>query len=163
MTVSIRLVVLGLVAAVLFGIAWAQPDLLACCGLNFAEISQYQEQEVREQQRRESMDRHHQVILRRIEAKNEVVRELTTGQLSLMQAARRFKDLDETPATCQDDYRRSYPGRSDGEKACRQVLRWVESHLETLTPSQADALRRRLDAEWHEGLRLGGGIVVLPD
>jgi hypothetical protein len=40
------------------------------------------------------------------------------------------------------------PGRSEGEKACRQVLAWVESHLQGMMPeSRLELLRCRLEGE----------------
>src|SRR4051794_34217727 len=56
------------------------------------------------------------VALRRIAAKEEIIVDLIEGRLTLLQAARWFKELDEKPADCQDDYRRRFRGRSDEEK-----------------------------------------------
>jgi len=162
MKCALRVISVGLLA-VLAAVAWTWPDLLEHCGLDLAAGARCREEQARARHRDEAVARRYAVSLQRTHAKQAIIDDLIAGRLTLVEAARRFILVNETPVICQDDYRAIYPGRSDGEKACRQVLRWVESHLETLTPSQADALRRRLDAEWHEGLRLGGGIVVLPD
>ena len=161
MSTTVRLSCLASLAAVLF-VVWTQPDLLDRCGLNVAALSTWHEQQARDSQRRQALDRHADVARDRIQAKEEVLRDLIVGRLTLLQAGRRFKDLNETPITCQDDYRSTYPGRSDGEKVCRQVLAWLERDLPDLSPSQAALLRSTLEEELAENLRQNDGVVVLP-
>ena len=158
---AIRLSALGVVLIALVAV-WTQPDFLDRCGLNLAFLSELREQRVRAGQRRDVLDRHAEVIKARICAKQKVVHELLAGRIAFLQAARQFKDLNETPITCQDDYRSGYPGGSDGEKVCRQVLWWIEADLQDLPQSQAQALRRKLEEELAENLRRNGGVVVLP-
>jgi len=153
---------LFLVLAALLGAAWLQLDLLALCGVDVAEFCTSQEKAFRARQRQEWLRRRVEAIVQRNESREAVMRELLAGRLTLLQAARRFKDLNETPITCQDDYRSTYPGRSDGEKVCRQVLAWLERDLPDLSPSQAALLRSTLEEELAENLRQNDGVVVLP-
>ena len=161
MSTVLRLSVLGLIAAALV-VVWAQPDLLDRCGLDPAALSELHEKEARTSQRRETLDRQSEIVQHRISAKQEVIGDLVAGRISFLQAARRFKDLNETPITCQDNYRSRFPGRSDGEKVCRQVLAWLEGELRGLSPSQAASLRCTCEEELEENLRRNDGVVVLP-
>ena len=157
-----RLPVLCLFLA-LAGFVWLRPDLLAVWGLDLAEFAEWQEKAARAAQHREAQDHRKRITLQRIKAKEDVVGELLNGRLSLLQAARRFKDLNETPITCQDDYRSHYPGQSDGEKACRQVLDWLLFAQTEYPRDQQEALLHRFEDELREHLQRNGGIVVLPE
>ena len=154
---------LFLVLAALLGAAWLQLDLLALCGVDVAEFCTSQEKAFRARQRQEWLRRRVEAIVQRNESREAVMRELLAGRLTLLQAARRFKDLNETPILFPDDYRKKYAGRSDGEKACRQVLQWLEGYLSELPFEQAQALRCRFADELREHLERHGGLVVLPE
>jgi hypothetical protein len=65
------------------------------------------------------------VILRRMREKTEVIEELLRGELTLLEAAAWFRFLNDNPPDCPCPFREQFPGRSDGEKACRSVLRWL--------------------------------------
>jgi len=159
---AIRLSALGVVLIALVAV-WTQPDFLDRCGLNLAFLSELREQRVRAGQRRDVLDRHAEVIKARICAKQKVVHELLAGRIAFLQAARQFKDLNETPITCQDNYRSRFPGRSDGEKVCRQVLAWLDLDLAGLPPDQGKALSHRYEQELREHLESHDGVVVLPE
>jgi hypothetical protein len=70
-----------------------------------------------------------EILLERVKARVKVIQRLVEGELSLLEAAAWFRFLGDHPAELPDDFRSHYPGRSDGEKACRQVIGWTESHL----------------------------------
>jgi hypothetical protein len=162
MFVFVRLSVVGLLAVVSIGV-WASPDLLDRCGLNITAMTESQEQETRLSQRREVLTTRAEVTQKRIQAKEAIIRDLLAERLTLLEAARQFKKLNETPVTFQDNYRAHFPGRSDGEKLCRQVLAWTESGLKQLTPSLAERLQYKFEEELAANMRRHGGIVVLPD
>jgi hypothetical protein len=159
---AIRLTVLGIVMAALV-MVWTQPDLLEHCSLNFAALPECHEVEARQTQRRDAQERRVAIIQARMRAKEKVVHDLLGGRIVFLQAARQFKELNETPITCQDEYRPFYPGNSDGEKVCRQVLQWIEDDLEDLPLSQAQALRGKFEDELADNMRRNGGLVVLPE
>src|SRR5262245_50397441 len=89
-----------------------------------------------------------QYVERRIRAKEAVVEGVLEGELSLVQAAARFRRLNEHPPACRVDPRR-WPGKSEGERLCRQVLDWVECVLQTrgLTPSEVETALCPLQCE----------------
>jgi hypothetical protein len=160
MRLSNRLVVLLFAGGALVGAAWSQPDLAAGLGLSSGG-GERQEQQNR--QRRAELDRHDGIVLRRIMAKEAIVKDLLEGRLTLLEAAQRFQDLDEKSDERLDQYRLRYPGRSDGEKRCRQVIDWVRTRLEDRPPSQAAALLQRLEEELNDILCLNGGAFALPE
>ena len=64
----------------------------------------------------------------RIAAKTRVVVRLVARELDLFEAASHFRDLDSaTPGLSPFGWSR-FPGESDAEKRCRQVIRWVDVH-----------------------------------
>ncbi len=89
-----------------------------------------------------------EVLCRRIAGKQSVVERLLEGELGLMEAAAAFRFLSDNPPEYPCQFRPSTPGRSDGEKACRHLLRWLESYLVSRMPrSQAAEIVCRYQAE----------------
>jgi len=86
----------------------------------------------------------------RILAKDDVADRLIDGELTLLEAAARFRRINDSSTRSAEDFRREFPGDSDGEKACRQVIAWVHSRAIDrfgATPADlfADCLKRELD------------------
>src|SRR5260370_29933598 len=70
-----------------------------------------------------------EVLRRRGLARERVVDRLLEGEMSLPQAAAWFRYLNDNPREYRLNYRELWPGNSDGEKLCRQVIQWVKNHL----------------------------------
>jgi hypothetical protein len=158
MTAVLRVSVLGLVGTTLLGVAWAQPDFL-----NIGALAESRERQSLANQRQQVLDRRYETAVQRTHAKQVIIDELLAGRLTLLEAARRFKNLNESPITCQDDYRSRFPGRCDGEKVCRQVLAWVDTALQQYPPDQARAVAQRFEDDLQKHLQRHGDLVVLPD
>jgi hypothetical protein len=63
------------------------------------------------------------------EGRQQITSDVIDGRLSLLEAAAAFRDLNlESPALVV-----TYPGSSEGEKACREVIAWVRVELEART------------------------------
>jgi hypothetical protein len=59
-------------------------------------------------------------------AKKVVIRKLLAGRLGLREAAAHFRVLDHRhPGFYWDGFRDSYPGNSDEERHCREVIGWL--------------------------------------
>jgi hypothetical protein len=98
----------------------------------------------------------------RIRAKAEVVDRVLARELSLAEAAAWFRFFNDNPPECRDDFRRCIPGRSDGEKACRQVIGWARARLNCRLPdSPTAAAVARLEDEL-TALLTEGEVVQLP-
>jgi hypothetical protein len=67
------------------------------------------------------------VVFRRGQKKAEVIEELLRGKLTLLEAAAWFRFLNDNPPDYPARFREAFPGRSDGEKACRNVLQWLSA------------------------------------
>jgi hypothetical protein len=91
----------------------------------------------------------------RLDVKRRLVADVADGRLALLEAAARFRDLDRDWAAPQRDlFRAAWPGRSDDERYCRQVLRLAENELRDRGGQGADVVRR-LRAELRHRLRRG--------
>jgi hypothetical protein len=157
---SIRLAALVLVFGALVGAAWSQPALIEELGrtLGGGDARRLAELE----RNSAELTRRTGLRVRRIEAKEATIEGLIAGRLTLLEAARCFKDLeagsDDRAADLADS-----PRLSDDERLCRQVLDWVHIELGRLPPSQAAAVWRRLEDQLNDNRRCHGGSVVLPE
>src|SRR5262245_38515809 len=101
---------------------WELPDLLG-------QLNE-------ERQRGAELDRQWDRANRRVVVKNQVVVELVARRLSLVEAATRFRDLEETPGDTLNRLSRS----ADGERFCREVIAWVDGQLRCVDPDLADEM-----------------------
>jgi hypothetical protein len=95
----------------------------------------------------------HQLLLskRRLATRRDLTLRVIAGELTLQEAAARFRTLnEETPGFYWDNFRNfdfEFPGASDEECCCWQVIRWVEGELGA-EPTRLAAVRKRLLAQW---------------
>ena len=102
------------------------------------------------------------ILEERMRAKNRVVGRLIEGEMSLVEAGAWFRYVNDHPQECPSNFRREFAGRSEGEKACRQVIAWVRARLEMkMTASQVDLVLCRLRGEL-DTLLAEEGTVELP-
>jgi hypothetical protein len=130
--------------ACLAGISYSRPEWWSALG--FDRNSHLERDDCAERTRTQKLQRRGEVSARRIEVKRGIVDQMLRSELTLFEAAAWFRYLNENPADCQDDYRKAWPGRSDGEKLCRQVINWVYTELyHQISPSRAEEERDRLE------------------
>ncbi|HZT82744.1 MAG TPA: hypothetical protein VFA26_21115 [Gemmataceae bacterium] len=109
------------------------------------------------------LDRQLRAVVQRLEKKQQVIAALLGGRLSLLEAAARFRELNETPSELPNhSYRILFEGKSDEERLCRQVIAWAYNEAEVSSPEGARAVRRRLEAELAEHLARHGTVVLPP-
>jgi hypothetical protein len=102
-------------------------------------------------------------ILRRAVAKQRLTVEVVEGRLSLVEAATGFRDLDEQPPPFDwRAFRDAFPGASDDERHCRQVLCYVGGELQG-RPGADPALLGRLEAELQDLLARDDFRLPRPD
>jgi WD40 repeat protein len=105
-------------------------------------------------------DEQFRALLRRLKAKNRLAREVIDGRLTLLEAAARFRNLDlKPPPFAWDALRSIYPGASDDELHCREVIFFVRAEQRD-RPGTDAGIVARLEAELNE--RLGRGDLHLP-
>jgi hypothetical protein len=108
----------------------------------------------------ERLTREVHAVQERTSAKERISDMVADGQMSLIEAAAWFRALHQEPKAWNALHPR--PGRGEGEGWCRMVVDWVEMRTRfERSPSQADALRDRLEAELCEHLEREG-VVELP-
>jgi hypothetical protein len=92
----------------------------------------------------ERLARMHRVI----ELKQAIVRDFVAGSVSLLDAGSRFRDLEKiTPGANVQVLRTFYPGASDEERYCRQVIQRA-FRLKRLDPVEEKRLRSRLEDQF---------------
>ena len=138
----------SLLIALVAGISYAFPGWSTRVGLNFAEWLEVQRQLEDERRREVVLSDLTQRTAHSLQAKSQVVEELRHRRLTLLEAAARFRDLSRPG---RDDFhewfRRAYPGKTDEERWCRQVIRFLRGHslkLEPLAEQYEAELARRL-------------------
>jgi hypothetical protein len=86
-------------------------------------------------------------------ARRRVALDLAAGRLTLLEAAEHFRDLNGSyPGFSWYQFRHHFPGSSDDERHCRQVIQFVALETET---GPAAVARKRLEAELEGHLRRG--------
>jgi hypothetical protein len=103
----------------------------------------------------------HRVLERRIQAKTLLIEQLIKAELTLLEAASCFRQLNEGHADFQDFTWQKLPGSSDGEKLCRQVLIWFHAALEHLPKEQRGSVKARVQGEF-DRLLSGNATIVVP-
>ena len=118
----------GLLGALVAGAGYACPALSARLGLRLEEWAALQHQLEESRRQSEQLDRQSAGVLRRLHAKQEVIEALKDGQLTLLEAAARFRDLDHTePPVPPELFRLLFRYPSDAERWCRQVIGFLEN------------------------------------
>jgi hypothetical protein len=137
-------------------------DWMADLGLDWWNAADYQRQVdtcVRRQAALEVADR---LILDRIALKEEVMADLLSDRLTLLETAAWFRRLDRADGGPIWGPR-SFPGNTEDERYCRQVLSWVKIQTTSWAPSQREMLQCRLEEELQDHLASHDGRVELPD
>jgi hypothetical protein len=89
--------------------------------------------------------------------KDEVIRRLLDGRLTLPEAAAWFRSVNRPSRTGVDLLAR-YPGASEEERLCRQVIAWAKARAESQSFSQAEVVGQRLEAELRACLEREGKV-----
>ena len=95
----------------------------------------------------------------RILAKDRVVKELLDGRLTLFEAAAFFRRLNEAPPRAAG---LDFPGDSDEERLCRQVIQWVRAITAKGSLDATDGSTARFEEELSRH-KQRHGRVILPD
>ncbi len=89
-----------------------------------------------------------EAIVHRVNSKRHIARELIAGRLTLLQAAGQFRALNQAPPRLHwKEFCAAYPGDSDEERHCREVIAVVTLELENSDSCLCLAVRARLVAE----------------
>ena len=101
--------------------------------------------------------------LQRCKAKEDVVRALIAGELTLLQAAARFRDVNASWPQARAVVQQAYAGLPYEHGLCRQVIAYAEVELRGQGSDQKDRVLRGLEAELAEHLRRYGKVCLPGD
>lgn len=130
----------------LAGVGYARPDLATNLGLDFWSVSELQESLDCELRLHRELEAKDVEVLRRIDIKEEIVRDLVANRLTLTEAAAHFKLLNAHQNAYLTVIRTVYVGASDDERICRNVIGFVEVYLQAMGQRGGPVLER-LNAE----------------
>jgi hypothetical protein len=109
----------------------------------------------------EETERRRQILLERYAVKDRAVKKLLAGQLTLLEAAAQFRDVEAAqPVTWGP--RIAATGPAEGERLCRMVIATAKSWMEENVPAAAAHMTARLEAELEQHRR-PDGTIRLPD
>jgi hypothetical protein len=149
---------MGALVVVACGCLWTRlPDRL---GLDVWNVDKLLREIKSQERRRQELDAQGKALFAYLAAKQRLAREVASGRLDLLEAAGRFRHLNESfPGFDWFHFRRGNPGNSDVECLCRQVLAVVAETLEEDgDPGRAAPIMARLEAElqdFQDGERQG--------
>jgi hypothetical protein len=135
------------IGGLVLGFCAVQPEWANRLGLNPGRVPELAQQLAESQQRSEDLDEQTQESLHRLATKEEIVHELLAARLDLREAAAQFRDIAAHTSGGLEDLRKFFPGDSDEERSCRQVIAWVTAVLSVDSQEEANEMRARLEAQ----------------
>jgi hypothetical protein len=116
-----------------------------------------------ETERSRRLDEQLRIVHRRFLEQQWLARDVAAGRLGLVEAAAGYRDLTaDDPSFNGEVFRRAYPGGSDEERYCRQVIAFVRVTLHE-QPGPDRAVVGRLEAELQDRLERGDLSLPGPD
>ncbi len=152
--------ILGLACAALCVL---RPELASEVGFDVWNLIDPQSNMAAQQRFAQELDQQDEIIKDRIAAKTEIIREVLADRLTLLEAAASFRHVTANPREYPGHGPEFFPGQTESERYCHQVLHWVKCETHGWAPSHAEAIWCRLTAELDEYLASHDGEVILPE
>ncbi len=150
-----------LIGFVLVGVTHANPEWPLESGLDFWNVSQYQAELDAYRRINDNLDQLCVAVRHRNETKQHVLQEVVSERLTLAQAAIEIRELTASNPGFLTVSRRAYPGCSDDELYCRNVIASVRNLA--LPAAQCDRVVSGLNAQLEALKAKGYGTVVLSE
>jgi len=136
----------GLLFALMGGLTQFDPEGMAALGLDWRQLPdslrEYNAALLQEQQLMVQEAQIHRCLIQ----KNQLIRDLIAGRVSFLEASAWFMHLNQIDHTPYE-YAFHFAGASLEEKACRQVIHWVETHMHYNPKTRSEAFLRQLRKE----------------
>jgi hypothetical protein len=132
---------------------WLRGLAIDCCG--FADV---QEMEKVEQLRERRLDEALTQAAGSQPLRRAILADLRAGRLDLFAAAAAYQELNQLQPALEKILVRENPQMSAGERACRQLLRWIE--VEGYHTPATRELHAQLAAQLQDHLRSHGEVVL---
>ena len=101
--------------------------------------------------------------IQRCKAKEDLVREVIAGRLTLLEAAARFRDVNASCPKARTFLQRAFASLPYEHALCRQIIAYAEAELRDQGSDQKDRVLHRLEAELAEHLRQHGKVCLPGD
>jgi hypothetical protein len=140
--------IVAVVGVALVSVGWTCPGVVSDCGLDFWNVPELQAHIDQNLQQAEDWDAEDRQVLQRIEIKEKLITQLIDGRTTIPEVAAQFKQLNAGREDYLALFRKQYPGASDDECYCRNVLAFAESRLHRDGPrgrERTERLRQQLD------------------
>jgi hypothetical protein len=127
-------------------------------GGNVGNWLQIQQQLAEERRRSEALDHESRRTQQHLEMQLQVIRDLLENRLTLLEAAGRFRDLAHPWTTGNPVFCMAFPGQTEEERFCRQVIAFVRTGgpARLARWARADSLEEELAQRLAQGpLRMG--------
>jgi hypothetical protein len=149
----------GLLTLVGLGLCATRPEAIAALGGQVTGMRDPEEAVQQEEQTGRELDQRSRAVRQRMVERTRIVHDLIDGKLTLHQAADRFHTLNCEAPDCQTAFQWAFPGKSDEERCCRQVIAWTHALLVRESPVRAAMvtlpLRAELEKELHTSETVG--------
>lgn len=152
----------AIVGLALVSIGWTMSAFASDWGLDFWSVPELRARIENDQRQQNELDVEDQLVLQRIEIKEGLISQLIDGRTTIPEVAAHFKQLNEGRELYLALYRKQYPGASDDECYCRNVVAFAEARLWRMG-SQGREKSERLHRDLDRLLRGSSGQIVLPD
>lgn len=153
---------LALVGSTVVAVESARPAWMAAFDLDWWSLPELHGAMTRMERESDAMSQAHVVIRERVVRRRQVISDVFAGRRGLLEAAVAFRDLNEMPGAPATPYLELFPGTTEDERLCRQVISWVESDPQQGSPDRARALARQLEEELTARLQGPGGVRLPP-
>jgi hypothetical protein len=141
------LLCLGFAGGLLVSVGTLAPDWLSGLGLDPAGFFELLGANERERLRHDDLVARDRYFLDNVEGKHRITEDVINRGMTLREAAARFQALNEAcPEYDWNGFRRTFPGATDEERHCRQVLSAVRLKVEG-DHAHGTLLLQRLEAE----------------
>ncbi len=153
-------IALAALGAAVLGLS--RPGALTELGLDSCDLPEINRVLEENRQLTGVLERRNEVVVRRMHAKREVAWDLIDGRLTLIEAAARFRLLNDSPSEFPNRHLGLIEGRNDAERLCRQVIAWAHNELIVREPRRAGEFAAALTAQL-DALLAAEGELRLPE
>jgi hypothetical protein len=148
---------LGALTTVFAGFNFARPTWAAGTGADVWALPELVHSLEEEQAKFTELDERGRHIHMRAEGRQRVVTEVIAGRTTLLDAAASIQELNRLD-TGGPKFGATSRGNSEGERLCRQVIRWVDGALSEQSPEDRDPVVRRLEQDLSDLMRADGTV-----
>lgn len=135
------------------GVLAANPVWATAAGLDVWNVPALQRQMATIEEHNRALAVAADDVKERIEAKEQLIRDLIAGRATLAQVTAAFLAINEGSPVCMKVIRQTFAGATDYEKHARNVVSFALARFKCETPGQHAEVRARLEDELHGLLR----------